>query len=82
MTGKADFERVNALIAEAVALCEAAQERFDQIYAEFREAIDEGRRLTNLENDEEQKARTALFDARSKLSTRKRALRRLTRRVE
>ena len=78
MASSADFKQMNALIAEAVALCEAAQERFNQIHDELVRAIEEGRRLTNQSFDEERKARMALFDARVRLSTRQRKLRQLT----
>ena len=69
---------MNALIAEAVALCEAAQERFKELQEELAKAINEGRALTNQYYEEDLKARKALFDARLKLSQRQRNLRKLT----
>jgi len=70
MVSRSDVEQLNLVIAEAVALCEAAQERFDQIHKELLKAIDEGRRLTDRQVDEEDKARKQVFDYRLRLSER------------
>jgi len=78
MASRAEVERVNALIAEAVALCEAAQERFKQIHEELLQAINEGRRLTSQQFDDERTARRALFDARVQLYARERKRRLIT----
>jgi len=74
---RADFEKLNAWIAEAVALCEAAEERFQQIHAELLKAISEGRRLTSRDSAEEDTARDSLFGARVELSKRLRTRRQL-----
>jgi hypothetical protein len=74
---RADFEEINALIAEAIALCEAAQEEFERIHAELQRAIAEGRRLTKKAFQQEDKARKALYQSRLRLSERLRLQRQL-----
>ena len=78
MPTRADFEEINALVAEAVALCEAAQEQFERIHAELQKAIAEGRRLTRSAYQEEDKARKALYESRLRLSERLRLRRQLS----
>ena len=70
MATRADVEQLNLVIAEAVALCEAAQERFDSIHKELLKAIDEGQRLTDRQVDEEDIARRQVFHSRLRLSER------------
>jgi hypothetical protein len=67
---RADFERVNALIAEAVALCEHAQQEFERIHQELQSAVDNSRRATSAILAEEAQARGQLFVARMRLSRR------------
>jgi len=70
MASRADFEKINALIAEAVACCEAAQDRFDRLHEELRKSIDRGRFTARVALAEE-RARRDLFEARVKLSARR-----------
>ena len=70
MATRADVEQLNLVIAEAFALCEACQERFDQIHKELLKAIDEGRRLTDRQVEEEDTARRQVFHSRLRLSER------------
>ena len=77
MPTRADFERMNVLIAEAIALCEAAQLHFEDLNKEMLKAIEEGRRLTGGVLAAEEQARNDLYQARHKLSERRRHLRQL-----
>jgi hypothetical protein len=77
MASRADFERMNALIAEGITLCEAAQQRFEEINADLQKAIRDGRRLTSKVLADEAQARTRLNQARVQLSERLRKRRRL-----
>ena len=70
MPSRADFDKLNALIIEAVALCAAAQERFQQINEDLKKAIGEGQRITLLAVAEKEEARMKLFDSRRLLSER------------
>ena len=67
----------HAALAEAVALCEAAQEQLERILAELQKAIAEGRRLTRSAYQEEDNARKALYESRLRLSERLRLRRQL-----
>ena len=58
------------MIAEAIALCEAAQENFVRINDELQRTIAEGRSPPVLSLLEEARARRRLFDARVRLSQR------------
>jgi hypothetical protein len=64
---RADFEKLNLLIAEAVALCEASQLEFERIHEELRKTIAEGRELTESMVADEDRARHDLFVARMQL---------------
>ena len=71
MATRADFEKTNALIAEAVALCEAAQQEFERINEEVQKAIRQSRGLTSsLLLEQERRARQTLFEARNRLTRR------------
>ena len=71
MATRADFEKTNALIAEAVALCEAAQQEFERINEEVQKAIRQSRGLTSsLLLEQERRARQTLFEARKRLTRR------------
>jgi len=72
MPSRADFERLNALIAEAVALCEAAQMELEHLQQEIQEAISQGRAITDSLPTEEERARAPLFVAQVSLSRRRR----------
>lgn len=61
---RADYEQMNALIAEAIAICEAAQERFEEINEELQRAIREGRRINQMVAVDEVQARKSLYVAR------------------
>ena len=63
MPTRNDFATLNALIAEAVALCEAAQEEFERTHAELRKAIDEGRAISHSMFAEEDRAPRSLYGA-------------------
>jgi hypothetical protein len=77
---RADFEKTNALIAEAVALCEAAQQEFERINKEIRDSIKAGRELIASVEGQEERARARLFNARDQLTDRLRQRRRLLQR--
>jgi hypothetical protein len=74
---RADREQLNAQIAEAIARCEAAQERFEEINEELQRAIREGRRITSPVVADEAQARKSLYVARVRLSERLSMRRRL-----
>ncbi|HEX5049419.1 MAG TPA: hypothetical protein VFX89_20075 [Gammaproteobacteria bacterium] len=76
MPSRADFEKMNARVAEAVALCEAAQERFEQIHAEMLKTFHDGHQPPRRVSNQEDEARTRLFEARLELSKQLRARRR------
>jgi len=65
---RADFEKLNLLIAEAVALCEASQLEFERIHDELRKTIADGRELTGSMVADEDRARHDLFMARMHLA--------------
>jgi hypothetical protein len=68
---RANFETLNALIAEAAALCEAAQSEFERIHEEIQKTIDQGRTLNDTMISQENRARAQLFLARTRLSRRR-----------
>jgi hypothetical protein len=68
---RADFETLNALIAEAAALCETAQSEFERIHEEIRKTVEEGRALNDTMLHRENRARAQLFLARTRLSRRR-----------
>ena len=68
---RASFETLNALIAEAAALCEAAQSEFERIHGQIQKTIDEGRALPDTMVHQENRARAQLFLARTRLSRRR-----------
>jgi hypothetical protein len=72
---RADFETLNALIAEAVALCEEAQEQFQRIHADILKTVEKGQALTRSMINEDHRARARLFVARTRLSRRRSRLR-------
>ena len=85
MASPADFQRINILIAEAITLCAAAQERVRKIHEELmkgiEKAIDEGGPLADDIFEAETEARRVLFDSRTRLSimlAHERSLRQLT----
>ena len=69
---------MSALVAEAVALCEAAQQHFEEINEQLQRAIQEGRQLTRDVEFEESQARKKLYVARTRLADRLSMQRRLT----
>jgi hypothetical protein len=77
---RVDFEKLNLLVAEAAALCEAAQQEFERINKEIQESIRAGRDLIASVEGREEKARQRLFAARELLSGRLRQRRRLLQR--
>jgi len=74
MPTRADFEKINAMIAEAVALCEASHAHFCRIHDELQKAIAEGRAITSAMLVEEDCASDKLFSARLRLSHYRREL--------
>ena len=72
MPSRADFDRLNLLIAEAVALCEAAQLELEHLQEQIQESIAKGRAITDSMIAEEQCERARLFVARVSLSRRRR----------
>jgi len=68
---RTDFETLNALIAEAAALCEEAQEQFERVHAEVLKSVEEGRALTRALIGQDNRARARLFVARTRLSQRR-----------
>ena len=89
MATQADFQRINVLIAEAIALCTAAQERVRKIHEEvvkgIEKAIDEDGALADDLFEAETEARKVLFDSRVRLSimlAHERNLRQLTKHGE
>ena len=75
MPTRADPETLNALIAEAVALCENAQDQFKRTHTEVRKAVEEGRSLTQSMINQENRARAQLSVARTRLVRRQNRLR-------
>ncbi|HEX5048375.1 MAG TPA: hypothetical protein VFX89_14760 [Gammaproteobacteria bacterium] len=71
MPSRADFERLNALIAEAVALCEAAQSELERLQEEIQAAIARGHAVTESQRVEEERARARLLVARLSLTRRR-----------
>jgi hypothetical protein len=67
---RAEFEHMNALIAEAVALCEHAQREFQRVHEALQSAVDDARRDPSAILAEEAQARAQLFVARMRLSRR------------
>jgi hypothetical protein len=65
-----DCEHINALIAEAAALCEHAQQELQRIHEELQAAEGKSRRVTSAVLAEEAQARGQLFVARMRLSRR------------
>jgi hypothetical protein len=65
------------MVADAVARCEAAQERFEQVHAEMLKIFRDGHQPPRQVSKQEDEARTRLFEARLELSKRLRARRRL-----
>ena len=82
MAAQADFQRVNALIAEAIALCESAQDEFERINKEIQQSIREGHALIATVERKEEQARSRLFAARELLSERLRRRRLVQRRAK
>jgi hypothetical protein len=71
---------MNALIAEAIALCEAAQQEFERINKEIQDSIRAGRDLLASAQAGEEKARERLSVARQLLLDRLRQRRRFIQR--
>jgi hypothetical protein len=71
MPSRADFERLNALIAEAVALCEAAQLELERLQEEIQAAIARGHAVTDSLRAEEERARARLYIAGLSLTRRR-----------
>ena len=71
MPSRADFEKLNALIAEAVAICEAAQLELERLQEEIQEAIAAGRAVTESLREDEKKARERVLVARLSLVPRR-----------
>ena len=69
-----DFQTLNALVAEAMALCEAAQENLVGIQDDMQRAIREGRAITAAMAADEDHARARLFIARTRLWRRQKQL--------
>ncbi len=65
---RADFEKLSAMIAAAVAQCEAAQEHFVWVDDALQRAIRERRTPTERLLSEQDRARRRLDDARACLS--------------
>jgi hypothetical protein len=77
MPTRAELEKINALIADAAALCEACQEQFERINEELQQSLRETRLPPARVLLDEERARRKLFDARVRLSERKEALKRI-----
>jgi hypothetical protein len=72
MPSRADFEKLNALIAEAIAICEAAQLELERLQEEIQEAVAAGCAATESLLAEEKKARERVLVARLSLVPRRR----------
>ena len=59
MAAQADFQRVNALIAEAIALCESAQDEFERINKEIQQSNRDGHALIATVERKEEQARSS-----------------------
>ncbi len=68
MPTRADFEKLSAMAAEAIALCEAAQEEFVRINDDLQRTIQQSRKPPVHTLLGEERARRRLFDARIRLS--------------